>query len=97
MKYLVYILYSYKLNRYYIGTTDDIDVRLKQHNSMEYSDSFTTKGIPWERFLMIEDLTSKQAYAIEKHIKQMKSTKYYHNLAKYPELILKLKLKFEGS
>ena len=46
--YFIYILYSQKLDRYYVGTTDDVDKRLVEHNSGLYSNSFTSKGIPWD-------------------------------------------------
>ena len=89
--YCVYILFSFKLDRFYIGTTDNIDSRLAEHNNSEYPDAFTTRGIPWELFLIIENLTSSQAYAIEKHIKKMKSKIFIKNLKTYPRLIDKLK------
>ena len=48
--YVVYILYSKKLNRFYTGTTDDFERRLAEHNSNKYDDGFTSRGIPWELF-----------------------------------------------
>jgi len=92
--FYVYIIYSEKLNCFYIGTTDDVGLRILEHNSGVYIDSFTLKGIPWTHFLSISGLGSKQAYAIEKHIKQMKSKKYIHDLLEHPEIINRLKLKF---
>jgi putative endonuclease len=86
----VYILFSEKLNRFYIGSTNNVDKRLIQHNSKEFDDAFTKSGIPWKITLVINDLQSKQAFDIEQHIKNMKSTKYIQNLIKYQELKLKL-------
>ncbi len=74
--YCVYIIYSRKLNRFYTGTTDNFKIRLIQHNSKTYPNSFTCKGIPWISYHIIDNLTSKQAYDIERHIKKMKSKKY---------------------
>ena len=68
--FCVYIIYSSKLNRFYIGTTDNFEIRLMQHNSAAYPDSFTCNGIPWTQYLLIENLASNQAYAIELHIKK---------------------------
>ncbi|WP_082886302.1 GIY-YIG nuclease family protein [Flavisolibacter tropicus] len=45
MPYLVYILYSEKLNRFYVGTTDDAERRLLEHNTAHYQDAYTVKGI----------------------------------------------------
>ena len=88
--FCVYIIFSEKLNKFYIGTTDDFDKRLKQHNSSEFLDAFTSKGIPWAKFIVIENLSSKTAYLIEKHIKSMKSKNYILNLPKYPDIIINL-------
>ena len=87
----VYILHSERLNKFYIGTTDDVQRRLEEHNSSAYKDSFTTKGRPWILFLAIEGLSSEQAYKIEKKIKSQKSSKYLLNLKQYPEIIEKLR------
>jgi len=45
-------------------------------------------------FLVISDLTSEQAYKIERHIKKMKSKKFIENLVQFPEIIDKLKKKY---
>lgn len=86
----VYILYSEKLDRFYIGTTDNIEHRLNEHNSELKPEAFTLRGRPWTVFLVIENLESKQAYLIEQHIKQMKSSTYIKNLHKYLEMVSKL-------
>ena len=93
--YLVYVIYSAKLNRYYIGTTDNIERRLQEHNDGVYKDSFTCRGVPWEIYLVIEDLESKQAYDIESYMKRMKSSDYLKKLKEQPEVIEWLKTKFK--
>ena len=45
--YYVYILYSHKLNKKYIGFTEDSKNRLGEHNNGEGS-VFTKKGRPWK-------------------------------------------------
>ncbi|MBX2894005.1 MAG: GIY-YIG nuclease family protein [Cyclobacteriaceae bacterium] len=37
----VYILYSSKADRYYVGQTEDLSVRLDQHNSKELPSSYS--------------------------------------------------------
>jgi putative endonuclease len=39
----------------------------------------------------------EQAREIEKHLKKMKSRKYLENLKRYPEMLGKLLLRFDGS
>jgi putative endonuclease len=51
-------------------------------------DAFTARGIPWQVFLIIPNLHSKQAFLVEDHIKKMKSKTFILNLKKYPDLIL---------
>ena len=43
--YYCYILYSEKLDKYYIGSTKDTDGRLRRHNSS--NKGFTSTGKPW--------------------------------------------------
>jgi putative endonuclease len=74
MPYFVYILYSEKLQRFYTGTTDDVDRRMEEHNSGKYPDSSSVKGMPWNLFLKVECETSQRAYRFEALIKRMKSS-----------------------
>ncbi|HGY54710.1 MAG TPA: GIY-YIG nuclease family protein [Caldithrix abyssi] len=46
MKYFLYILYSRKLDRYYLGISHNPDERLKYHNS--FPKGWTVRGRPWE-------------------------------------------------
>ena len=85
--FCVYILYSEKLNRFYIGTTDNAERRLAEHNNTAYTDSFTTRGIPWKMFLIIDNLHSKQAYDIERYLKRMKSSAYIKKLKTNPQIV----------
>ena len=48
----------------------------------------------WKVFFTIECSSKKQGLAIEKHIKNMKSKTYIRNLAKYPEIAMKLIQKY---
>ena len=95
MQYSVYILYSEKLKKYYIGTTNDVKKRLIEHNESRYNNAYTLKGIPWKIIFEINELSSNQAYKIELHIKKMKSKIYIQNLIKYPEMKKKLILKYD--
>ena len=94
----VYILYSVSRDQYYIGfTTEVVSIRIERHNTGYYDDKFTQAGKPWVLFLEIACSNERQARAIEKHIKAMKSKKYIQNLITYPEMISKLLDRFAGS
>lgn len=94
----VYILPSQSINKFYVGfTTETVLSRLEQHNTDYYENKFTANGIPWVLFCSIECNSMNQARKIEAHIKSMKSAKYIQNLVLYPEIIEKLKAKFQDS
>ncbi len=67
MKYFVYIIFSSKLNKYYTGFTENLDVRIVQHNSG--ISTFTSKGIPWELINFFEVNSINDARILEKEIK----------------------------
>ncbi len=70
----VYILYSKKLNKYYIGYSEDIEKRLTQHNT-GFS-KFTSKASDWELKFKEEFDTRIEATNRERIIKLKKSRKY---------------------
>jgi len=90
----VYILYSNKLDRFYIGSCKDLSGRLDQHLNKDFTKSFTAKVDDWKLYLSIDDLIYQQARLIESHIKRMKSKVYIENLKKHPEIIEKLRSKY---
>ena len=75
---VTYILYSEKLNKYYVGSTTDIQRRLEEHNRGK--EKFTSTGVPWK--LVYKEIFQelKQARQRELHIKKMKSRKYIESL-----------------
>ena len=74
MPYYTYIIKSKKTNRYYIGSSCDVDKRLQQHN---WSRTPSTKsGVPWELVYIEEYATKTDAIKREYEIKKKKSRKY---------------------
>ena len=82
--YFVYILRSQSTSRYYVGQTDNLEQRLKRHNSNLVR---ATKGFaPWELVHFEEYETRSEAMKREKEIKNKKSRKYIEKLiAEKPE------------
>ena len=74
MNYSVYIIYSAKLDKYYIGYTENITIRLVQHN--EGLSSFTSKAIDWVLKYTEEFDSRENAHKRELEIKRKKSRKY---------------------
>ena len=94
MNHCCYILYSKKLNRYYIGYSSDLDIRLVFHEKSEPR-KFTYNASDWKLYYKIDCKSKSQGEAIEGHIKRMKSRIYIENLIKYPEITTKLLEKYK--
>ena len=90
----VYILYSGKANRYYVGASENLEKRLDYHLTGIFKNSYTTKYDDWEIFFEIPNLSITTAIKIEAHIKKMKSKTYLQNLKQYPEMVQKLIVRF---
>lgn len=67
MKYIVYVLSNTVARKSYVGLTDNLDRRLKEHNS---GDSYYTKRYaPW-KVIYTEELNSQfEARKREKYLK----------------------------
>ena len=76
--YSVYIIYSDSTDKYYVGYSKDVDLRLERHN-LGWSKS-TKAGIPWS-LVYTESFDSKsEALQRERFIKKQKSRKYIEAL-----------------
>ena len=95
--HIVYILYSKKLNRFYIGYSSNFEQRFELHLNDTQTRKFTYNANDWLIHSTIDCTSKIQALAIEKHIKSMKSKVYIQNLLKYPEMITKLLEKHKAS
>jgi len=73
-----YILYSSTLNKYYVGSTTDMILRLADHNREK--EKFTKTGCPWELVYKEEFVDLKYARERERNIKKQKSGKYIESL-----------------
>ena len=74
----VYIIYSAKINKYYIGACTNLDRRLYEHN-IGHS-TFTSTGVPWELRYTEQFTSLPEAKQREKEIKNKKSRIYIENL-----------------
>ena len=68
MGYVVYILYSEKRIRYYVGQTNDIDKRFIRHNKGFVPS--TKSGLPWKLVLTLNVKDRSEAMKLEKRIKK---------------------------
>ncbi len=68
MEYVVYILYSEKRKRYYVGQTNNLEERFKRHNNGFVPS--TKSGLPWELVLTLSVENRAEAMKLEKRIKK---------------------------
>ena len=81
MKYFyVYILYSRKLDKYYIGQTNDLGDRFIRHN--QGRSKSTKGGRHWLLVYAKQFRTRSDAAKFEYHIKKQKSRSYIEKLIK---------------
>ena len=81
MSFSVYILYSFRIDSFYRGQTNDMTKRLIRHNSGY--ENFTKKGIPWILLWVTEKKTRKEALLLEKKIKNLSREKLVDFMVKY--------------
>jgi putative endonuclease len=74
----VYIIFSKKINKYYVGACTNLERRLYEHN-IGHS-KFTSTGMPWELMHSEQYETLAEARKIELSIKKMKSRKFIEEL-----------------
>ena len=91
MRYYVYILYSMSADKYYVGSTSNVERRLYQHNNST-ANKFTGKYRPWELMFFCEVGESKTiALQIESHTKKQKSRKYIEDIISRGSIALMIK------
>ena len=74
----VYIIYSNKIDRYYVGITENLNLRLERHNSGW--GRYTKRGIPWVIVYTENYPTKANALKRENDIKKHKSRAYIERL-----------------
>jgi putative endonuclease len=81
MNYYVYILYSVRFNKYYIGQTQDIIQRFAEHNAQKVPS--TAPFVPWQRVGVIEKNTRSEAMELEKKLKNLNRLRLESFIEKY--------------
>ena len=78
--FYLYIIYSERADKYYVGHTNNVERRVEEHNSNPRM-TFTHKFRPW--FLMASFAISENrgdAVKVEKYIKRQKSRRLIERL-----------------
>ena len=77
--YFVYILYSGSLNKFYVGSTEDVEKRVKQHNNGK--GKFTSKGIPGIVVTSFKCEDRSEAVRLELKIKKRGIKRYLQDIS----------------
>ena len=75
-----YVLYSSSIDKFYIGETEDLELRITQHNSALFKNSYTSKTSDWILHVALSCKDRSHARKVESFIKKMKSRKFILNL-----------------
>ncbi|MBJ6369766.1 GIY-YIG nuclease family protein [Snuella sedimenti] len=78
MEYYVYILYSELLDKYYIGSSKDVQDRLERH--LQNHKGFTSRAKDWCLVYKEAYISKLEAMARERQIKNWKSRKKVEHL-----------------
>lgn len=79
--YSLYVLRSRRNGRFYTGSSENVAIRLKQHNGELPSPGVSTvAGRPWEPVYACEYSSRSAAMAAERYIKRMKSRRWIEKL-----------------
>jgi len=90
MPYHIYILYSRKLNRFYVGQTTNLENRLIEHNRSE--SLYTSQGAPWTLLWSASKDSLRASEALEQKLKNLSRNRKIRFMLKYEEGIQDWKL-----
>ena len=85
--HFLYILYSISINKYYVGETPDVSIRIKQHNLHYFSKSLTKAASDWKVALSLECASKEEAVYLEKFVKKMKSRHFIEKVIANHEIL----------
>jgi len=79
--FTVYVIYSVKFNKIYIGQTSDLERRLSEHNNASLS-IYTKKFILWDVVYSENYNSRSEALIREKQLKSSRGRAFIWNLIK---------------
>ena len=74
--HFLYIIYSEKADRYYIGECVNVEERLEEHRNHKYVGAYTTRAKDWILKLSVECRDRIHARKLEDYLKKKKSRRY---------------------
>jgi putative endonuclease len=81
--FYVYVLFSEKFDKYYVGQTNNFIDRIKRHNNGY--EGFTKPYRPWKKVLLLEKPTRAEAIDLERKLKNLSKQRLIAFLNKYAD------------
>ena len=85
--HFLYIVHSKTIDRYYVGETTDLAIRLEQHNQHHFKKNFTKAAKDWKVALSKICRSKEDAIYLERFIKRMKSKKFIQKVIDDPRIL----------
>jgi putative endonuclease len=85
--HFLYIIYSPKTDKFYVGETTNVEQRLALHNQHSFKKAFTTSAKNWVIKLSFECKSREEALDLERFIKRMKSKVFIQKIIKDPNIL----------
>ena len=82
MKFHAYILFSESLQKFYTGSTQDVNERVEYHNQGLVG--FTSKGTPWKLVWSMSFESRLKAVQMENKIKKRGAKRFLIDISEYP-------------
>lgn len=86
--HFLYIIFSKKVDKYYVGESTSAFSRIQQHNKHYFKKNFTKIASDWEIKLLFQTNTKADALFLEKFIKRMKSRVFIEKLIDNPDILV---------
>ena len=83
------------MDRFYIGETEDLDLRIHHHNTSFFKNSYTSVASDWVLFVSLECIDRGHARKVESFIKRMKSKKFIRSLRDSTKIQAAITAKFK--
>jgi len=78
--FFVYVIYNKEVNKYYVGQTEDIIIRLRQHNNHTFKSYTSRFHGEWE-LIQVESLPTRlEALKREKGLKSGRGREYIKSI-----------------
>ena len=85
--HFLYIIYSRTIDKHYVGETQDLAIRVHQHNNHYFKNNFTKNADDWKVVVSYECSDRNEALFLEKFIKKMKSRAFLRKVIANPEIL----------